>query len=250
MNDTPSPYKYIGVNNDGHRVIRTDLILLEGLSHCENPVTTEAILEIADPRNQARLDEKNSIAIMVGMMADGYVERSESSAYPASERLRWQITQKGRAHLIAIGAEQIFEDLARCTHIRPDRRPRVDPLTISEAAEPAGVKEMDLNARLRASHARLDSDGVAPANSLEPKLPAVATICLDEEELDEWWAAMDISAKGIAFAEYSLRNAGRLVGGEEMRIPIVGTAGETAEEWNNIAVRLSPKPQTATGGVK
>lgn len=267
MNDTPSPYKYIGTNHAGQRMIRADLILLEGLSHCENPVTTEAILEIADPRNQARLDEKYSIGLLVEMMAEGYVERLDAGAWPG-ERLRWKITEKGRAHLIATEAQQIFEDLARCTHIRADRRPKVDPLTITEAPEPGNVQDMDLNARLRASHAKLDKDGIpaaAPASTLgeprmqvticdtqEPKLPAVATVCIGEDELDAWWDSLDVDQKADAFAGFALRmyQGESRIAVEPASIPILGTVGETAEEWSAIVDRVNGKQPAAAGGAQ
>lgn len=209
-----SPHKYIGTDEAGNRKGRTDLLLLDALSHCKEPVSTNALIEIADPRDFLRMKNEQVIFILTSMIADGFVDRSESAAF-FGDRLRWQITEKGRAHLVACEAQDVFADCEHYAAVKPAN------LRIEEAPESYSPGPDPLNARLRAAHADLDSRGVAPAkprdpfqvsvcNAQEPKAPAFARITVHEDELDDWWEALDVDAKAAAFCEYSL--TARIVG--------------------------------------
>lgn len=211
-----SPYKYIGTNRAGERVVRGDLILLDGLSHCENAVTLDYLLEISDPRNQARLDKGEAIRLLIGMMADGYVTRDESQACPKPPaRLRWKITEKGRSYLItkeasliAKEANEIFEELARYTHIK------VEPLQIEEAPDP--------------DHG---------------SLPSVAVVHLSEEELDDWWVEQDVEVKAAAFLRFHLGERRENIPALPL-IPVVGTVSDGG------TVTIEDLVHKVTGGAK
>lgn len=158
MIETPgSPYKYIGTNRAGQRVVRADLILLDALAQMNSPASSEAVLEFADPRKLARITNKQGSALLVEMLADGLVDNEGAGLGP-----RWTITQQGRAYLIKYEIGEIFEDLAGFTHFKSLRR---DPLalTITEAAPES--HELSLVDRLRACHKELDRRGVPPADT-------------------------------------------------------------------------------------
>jgi hypothetical protein len=60
---------------------------------------------------------------------------------------------------------------------------------------------------------------------------AIATVCLDEEDLDAWWLSLDVEQKADAFAEFSLtmyQGQSRLY--IEPRIPVEGVIGEPIKE--------------------
>jgi hypothetical protein len=237
-----SPYTHMS----GRNVQRLDLVLLDGLSHCKAPASTDAVMQISDPRGFANLDLESVIHELTLMIAEGFVVRSESPAF--HDRLAWAITDKGRAHLIASETRGVIDDVASHTPIRTAK--------VSEKPRIEEVPEMDLNARLRASHAKLDREGVAQVsvcNAKVPKLPPVATVCVTGEELDDWWSSLDVSSKGIAFTEYSLINAAPLTAGESFRIPLVGTAGdlspETLDAIGQVAQAAARDP-FQVGGIK
>jgi Fe2+ or Zn2+ uptake regulation protein len=78
----------------------------------------------------------------------------------------------------------------------------------------------------------------------EPEEPATTVICLDEDELDEWWESLDVDMKGDCFAGFALKmyrgeNNHTYIEPEHQSIPVRGTAGETAEEWKAKAERLN-----------
>ena len=39
--------------------------------------------------------------------------------------------------------------------------------------------------------------------------PSTATVCLDEDELDDWWHGLDVECKADAFVGFSLRAQGQ-----------------------------------------
>lgn len=70
----------------------------------------------------------------------------------------------------------------------------------------------------------------------EPRIPSLAYICLDEDELDNWWNGLDVEAKSDAFIGYSLRAQGQddshvYCPGLELddSIPMKGTIGQDAQ---------------------
>ena len=221
-----SPYRYIGQNRAGSTVVRSDLILLDALSHCENPVYIEALIEIADPRGAAKLTKIEVIRELSFMFGDGYVERRGSYE---GFNFAWSITPKGRAHLVACEAQEIFDECARHTPIRAT-----------------------LDEQLRESHAKLDQEGVAPARvsfcrQAEPKPAAVATVCLNEDELDDWWSCLDVEAKAAAFCEYSLGEITRSYNKEG--VPLAGVVGDlhpqTVDALKHVAAAAR---ESVTGG--
>ncbi len=190
-----SPYDYIGTDKAGNRATRTDLMLLDALSHCTSVVTTGALVEIADPRGLAQLTTRDAIRLLTFMVADGYVTREEDAHIGERSLLTWLITEKGRAHLIAAEARDIFNECARHTPVCRDRRagdtPRIEEVPIRTEAG------ADLHEQLKATHARLDELGIADA-------PATALLCIDEDELDDWWESLDVEMKADAFAQFAL----------------------------------------------
>lgn len=242
-----SPYDYIGTSKAGNRVARTDLMLLDALSNCYIPVTTGALVEFADPRGLAQLTSGDAIRLLSFMLADGYVERAERRD---GTGLLWSITEKGRAHLIACEAKDIFDECARHTPVARDRR-STDKPHVEEAPHTHDVPirteaGANLHKQLLASHTRLDELGIVEEE------PATALLCVDEDELDDWWQNLDVEAKADAFVQWSLGNDGRNshVYIEEPRIPLAGTVGESPEEWAKIADRFtSVSDKLRAGGI-
>jgi hypothetical protein len=71
----------------------------------------------------------------------------------------------------------------------------------------------------------------------EPTIASVAYICLDEDELDNWWDGLDVEAKSDAFIGYSLRAQGQddshvYCPGLDLddSIPVRGTIGRDASQ--------------------
>jgi len=63
--------------------------------------------------------------------------------------------------------------------------------------------------------------------------PPTAVICIDEDELDRWWASLDVEQKADAFAQFSLAmyqgiSHIYIEPHAEHRIPVMGTVGEAA----------------------
>jgi hypothetical protein len=226
-----SPYKHMSARDTQ----RLDLILLDGLSRCKEPASTDAVIQISDPRDFAKIESNDAVYVLTLMVAAGYAEQTGKN----SNALRWVITEKGRAHLIASETRSVIEEVARHTPIRTESV-RAGSVTDKPRIEEA--TEMDLNARLRASHDELDRNGV-------PRLPAVATVCLNEDELDDWWTSLDTTSRAVAFTEYSLRNAGPTTSGVEIRVPVIGTAGEMVGEWAAMPARVNRQQhECVTGG--
>lgn len=196
-------------------------VLLDALAACTGPANTEMVTEFADPRGERHLKPEQVGYSLAEMVADGYVYRIGNDDGSGA----WAITQKGRAHLVAIEAKQIFADCERHT---PVRRPRIE-----EAPESYSPGPESLNERLRACHEELDRQGVprvSVCNAKEPKLPAFARVAINEDELDDWWSSLDVTAKGVAFTEYSLQNAGPTIAADPARIPVTGTVGDLSPE--------------------
>jgi hypothetical protein len=53
--------------------------------------------------------------------------------------------------------------------------------------------------------------------------PAVATMCLNEDELDEWWEDLDVECKAEAFLGFYLGSSSHVSFERETRIPLAGT---------------------------
>lgn len=70
--------------------------------------------------------------------------------------------------------------------------------------------------------------------------PAQALICLDEDELDGWWDALDVEAKADAFVQWSLGNDGRnshiYI---EPGIPVIDTIGGTTHPQQKPVERVA-----------
>jgi hypothetical protein len=68
---------------------------------------------------------------------------------------------------------------------------------------------------------------VTVCNSREPELPMRALLCIDEDELDDWWEALDVEQKADAFARFALHmyddDCHVYV---EPTIPVAGTIGD------------------------
>lgn len=77
---------------------------------------------------------------------------------------------------------------------------------------------------------------VSVCNAAEPEEsdPARAILCVDEDELDGWWNALDVEAKADAFVQWSLGNDGRnshvyIEPNDAVRVPVRGVAGDDKE---------------------
>jgi len=180
-----------------------DLALLDALQQCIAPVGLEALTEIAWPRDNA-----HSVPLvrqwLTALESAGYVTR-----YIGVEGapFTWAITDKGRAHWAACEARQVFRECAEHTPVRPAPKP--------------------------------DSFRITACDAADPHIPSTALLCVDEDELDEWWDNLDVGCKADAFAGFALRmHSGESHVYVEAGVPIIGTAGETAEEWAAKAKRV------------
>lgn len=101
---------------------------------------------------------------------------------------RYSITQRGKARWAADEAREVFS-----TPVKP---------RIEEAPVEAAV-----------------------CNRKDP--PPTAVICLDEDELDDWWANLDVENKADAFARYALHQETSYVAvdAQVSTIPVMGTIG-------------------------
>lgn len=84
----------------------------------------------------------------------------------------------------------------------------------------------------------------------EPRdAPATALVCVDEDELDEWWDDQDVEIKAEVFMRWALGDRESYVHiPETVRVPIRGTVGETPERWAEICERHRVAPiADATG---
>jgi hypothetical protein len=104
----------------------------------------------------------------------------------------WQITFKGRAQVIVRDVQQVFASAAE---------------TVAPTAEmPAPVT-------------------VTVCNAQEPPAPAVAILHIDEAELNDWWATLDVDEKADVWAGHSL---GFFTGNlrPQFKVPVTGTIGD------------------------
>jgi DNA-binding MarR family transcriptional regulator len=97
---------------------------------------------------------------------------------------------------------------------------------------------------------RLDPIGVTVCNRREPEVPdaAIATICIDEDELNNWWDGLEVEAKADAFTRYALDTEGRdsrvyIEPCAAVSVPVVGTVGDTAAENKAEAERMQKRVQ-------
>lgn len=78
---------------------------------------------------------------------------------------------------------------------------------------------------------------VSVCNHTEPPdldEPAQALLCVDEDELNDWWNALDVEAKADAFVQWSLGNDGRnshiyIERNETVSVPVTGKVGDDDE---------------------
>ncbi len=68
-----------------------------------------------------------------------------------------------------------------------------------------------------------------PRHREEP--PPVATVCVDEDELDDWWAEQDVEVKADAFMRWALNRDRCYVSIPEIvRVPVLGECGRRDAE--------------------
>lgn len=188
---------------------RPDLAILDVLSKCIDPITlTDIQKRVGADTDWVSLGALGTATEQ--LVSDGLATRSCERAGIMSV---YGITCKGRARLIVADTNSIFHN-----HLKDE------PISVSMCNAPEVPEDPE---------------------------PAVALLCVHEDELDDWWNALDVEAKGDAFAQWSLGNDGRNSHvyieprPPQASVPVVGTAGETAEEWNDKAARLNEKPKPA-----
>ena len=99
---------------------------------------------------------------------------------------------------------------------------------------------------LKAQMFHEEQSSVTSCNHNEPEdnEPARALLCVDEDELDSWWDALEVEAKADAFAQWSLGNDGLnshvyIERNSAAEIPVKGKVGETSQQWERIVERHS-----------
>jgi hypothetical protein len=190
--------------SDYQKAGRSDLAILDALSKCADAVDFTLLRELVCPREQ--WISNTALSFHLSSLIDIY--RVVSIPGADSDVPKYRITEKGRAFLCAADAKNIFGERIENHPLKP------------KGAQPAAAQ-------------------VTICEHHEPEAPATALLCVDEEELDNWWANLDVEAKADAWSQWSLGNDGRNSHIHiESGVPVLGTVGETAEEWNAKVERL------------
>jgi hypothetical protein len=176
-----------------------EVLVLDALFNCEAAVTAETLLEIADPREKENLTAADLDEALVSLFDEALILR----VIEPNCAPMYSITAKGKARLVGKEAKEVFDECA--------------------------------------PHARFVA---TCCRHREPKEPSTALLCLDEDELDDWWESLDVELKADAFTNFALRmhtgeDSHVYIEPEHPSIPVLGTVGETAEEWNAKAARIN-----------
>lgn len=169
---------------------RVEVAILRALFECDAPVDLRMLHEIADPREKLGLSLSALKAALDLLQRDCLVKRTGGILADS----RWQISNRGSAKLIAREAAGVFK-----------KSPADEPIqvTVCNAQEP-------------------QPEQARPMSS--------ALICLDEDELDEWWQGLDVECKADAFAGFALRvhtgDSYVAIDRPADRVPVLGTVGE------------------------
>jgi hypothetical protein len=153
---------------DYQKKIRPDMAILDALTHCTLPVNITVLHELVCPREQWVSLEALGF-LLLSLEAEGLLTRMIDANDPPV----YHDTCKGRAHLCAFDAQAVFGERVDNKHAAA-AAPRPEPIQVSVC------------------------------NAEERKLPSTALICLDEDELDDWWASLDVECKADAFAQFAL----------------------------------------------
>lgn len=171
---------------------RVDLAILDALTRCTDPITFRALCSHVCPHEHWVSDDAISQKL-VYLIAQKFVVVSH---HPRGGSVpMYSITQGGQVFLTASEAT-------------PSRAPfhaehREEPLQVSFF-------------------------------HTEPEVPdaAQALLCVDEDELNDWWDALDVEAKADAFVQWSLSNDGRnshVYIEPPATVPVTGKIGEDKE---------------------
>jgi hypothetical protein len=183
---------------------RPDLAILDALWRCKEPITLGVLYKHVCPHDKW---------ISLEAVGDRLKELISGDLVTVSQHPRgggapvYAITCKGRVLLVSHKTDAVLNE---------NVAPAPARATCCNAAEPPEEHE-----------------------------PAVALLCVDEDELNDWWDALDVEAKADAFAQWSLGNDGRnshiyIEPCAAISIPVLGSAGETVEEWKAKAEPRQP----------
>ena len=241
-----------------------EAVVLDGLCGAAQPLTVQALQDLTSVHVGAAMDRDAVGRTLSDLISRGYAVR----IYGHPE-IRFQATESGRARILA--------------HRRPETTPQqfafrealiLDALSKCEVAMTGALESLLAQglvlrvtqpdrfcqwsittkgrARLIGQEAQAVFTERIPTEPIvapccrhhEPEEPATTVICLDEDELDEWWESLDVDMKGDCFAGFALKmyrgeNNHTYIEPEHQSIPVRGTAGETAEEWKAKAERLN-----------
>jgi hypothetical protein len=75
--------------------------------------------------------------------------------------------------------------------------------------------------------------------------PAVATLCLDEFSLNNWWEEQDVEVKANAFLLWTLGSTGAIADDDEEDEPAIPVAGAVSAGAMQDELRLRPKADPA-----
>lgn len=175
---------------------RPDLAILDALWRCKDPISLAALWAHVNP-HEVWISKEALESRVKKMVLDRFVALS----YPDSKSpATYSISHSGRAHLVAEDALLVFG--SRVPHVKA-------------ASEPISVSICDV---------------ADPPSDPDDHQPAVALLRVDEDELNDWWDALDVEAKADAFVQWSLGNYGRnshiyIEPREAAQIPVAGAIG-------------------------
>jgi hypothetical protein len=175
---------------------RVDLAILDALGRCAEPITFRALCSHVCAHSHWASDDAISRTLMQ-LVAEKHVVQSRHPAAKGGAPLFYNITQAGQVRLTAAEASPSHESF--------HKEHREEPLQVSMC------------------------------DHSEPEVPdaAQALICIDEDELNDWWDALDVEAKADAFAQYSLANDGRnshVYIEPTVAVPLKSPLGETSDD--------------------
>lgn len=171
--------------NNYNTIIRLDLLVLDLLSKASEPMSYATIHQ--NLKASAQLTDGTLGLLgrtLQQHLADGHILRlGNPSCIPD-----YEITPKGRAHLIAEETAAVLRE-----HVTAEPAPLHVDISPEDAAEALGDS---------VSTGRVEPMQVTACHRTEP--PSVALCHLDEAHLDDWWNGLDVELKADAFLGFSL----------------------------------------------
>jgi hypothetical protein len=203
------------------------LRLLDAIYSFPGPLDALQIHELVG-QTGTLLTRQHIIDLLFDLERDNLVLRHDL----ATKGICYEISPLGKARVCA-------SDARRAWNGRVPTEP-VKEAVHAAATPPRTEAGSILHEQLKGSHAHIDRQAAAPVsvslcNAQEPRVPDFATVCMNEDELDDWWSSLDVQQKASAFVEFSLETAPARKSAEShthihTHIHVAGTVGDLSKE--------------------